>query len=62
METQKRAAKEFKVVEEFVPGYKDVQIRYEQSRNAGVKRMAIPTFEDKSGKARAYGALDGNNH
>ena len=58
VETQKRAAKEFKVVEEFVPGYKDVRMRYEQSRSAGVKRMAILTFEDKSGKARAYGALD----
>ena len=57
VETQKRAAKEFKMVEEFVSGYKDVRIRYEQSRNAGVKRMAILTFEDKSGKARAYGAL-----
>ena len=57
VETQKRAAKEFKMVEEFVPGYKDVRIRYEQSRSAGVKRMAILTFEDKSGKARAYGAL-----
>ena len=62
VETQKRAAKEFKMVEEFVPGYKDVRIRYEQSRSAGVKRMAILTFEDKSGKARAYGALNGNDH
>ena len=57
VETQKRAAKEFKMVAEFVPGYKDVRMRYEQSRSAGVKRMAILTFEDKSGKARAYGAL-----
>ena len=57
IETQKRAAKEFKAVEEFAPGYKDVRMRYEQSRSAGVKRMAILTFEDKSGKARAYGAL-----
>ena len=58
VETQKRAAKEFKRVEEFVPGYKDVRIRYEQSRNAGVKRMAVLTFEDKSGETRAYGALN----
>ena len=58
IETQKRAAKEFKMVAEFVPGYKDVRMRYEQSRSAGVKRMAILTFEDKSGKARAYGALN----
>ena len=58
VETQKRAAKEFKMVAEFVPGYKDVRMRYEQSRSAGVKRMAILTFEDKSGEARAYGALN----
>ena len=57
VETQKRAAKEFKVVKEFVIGYKDTRARYEQARNAGVKRMAILTFEDKSGKAQAYGAL-----
>ena len=57
VETQKRAAKEFKMVEEFVPGYKDVITRYEQARSAGVKKMAILTFEDKSGKARAYGGL-----
>lgn len=57
VETQKKAAKEFKVVGEFIPGYKDAQSRYQQARSAGVKRMAILTFEDKSGKARAYGAL-----
>lgn len=57
VETQKRAAKEFKAVEQFVPGYKDAEIRYEQSRSAGVKRMAILTFEDKSGKAHRYGGL-----
>ena len=59
VETQKRAAKEFKKVEEFVRGYKDVVSRYEQARSAGVKKMAILTFEDKSGKARAYGDLSG---
>ena len=57
VETQKRAAKEFKAAQEFVSGYKDAGIRYAQSRDAGVKRMAILTFEDKSGKAWAYGAL-----
>jgi hypothetical protein len=57
VETQKKAAKEFKTAQDFVPGYKDAGIRYTQSRDAGVKRMAILTFEDKSGKARAYGAL-----
>ena len=56
-DTQKRAAKEFKMVEEFVIGYKDTQTRYEQARSAGVKRIAILTFEDKSGRRRAYGAI-----
>lgn len=56
-ETQKRAAKEFRTVETFRPGYKDVQTRYQQARTAGIKRMAILTFEDKSGKARTYGTL-----
>ena len=57
VETQKRAAKEFRAAGEFVPGYKDTGIRYEQARSAGVKRMAILTFEDKSGRAHRYGAL-----
>ncbi len=56
-DTQKRAAKEFKIVEEFIVGYKDTQNRYEHSRSAGVKRIAILTFEDKTGKRRIYGAL-----
>ena len=56
-ETQKRAAKEFKKVQEYVSGYKDVISRYEQARSAGVKRMAILTFEDRSNKARAYSGL-----
>ena len=56
-ETQKRAAKEFKVAREFVPGYKDAATRYEQAKSAGMKRMAILTFEDRSGGARRYGGL-----
>ena len=55
--TQKKAAKEFKKAEEYVPGYKDASIRYEESRRAGVKKMAILPFEDKSGQANKYGAL-----
>ena len=36
----------------------DVRYDCEQTRGAaGVTRIAILTFEDKSGKARAYGAL-----
>ena len=57
VDTQKKAAKEFKKAEEFIPGYKDANVLYERSRRAGVKKMAILPFEDKSGKARSYGAL-----
>ena len=57
VETQKQAAKAFKRVQELIPGYKDAATRYDQARSAGVKKMAILTFEDKSGKARAYGGL-----
>ena len=44
VETQKQAAKEFKTVEAFVPGYKDTLSRYEQTRSAGTKQIAILTF------------------
>ena len=58
VDTQKRAAKEFKMVERFVQGYKDAQSRYEKSRSAGIKRVAIIPFEDKSGNRRQlYGTL-----
>ena len=63
VDTQKRAAKEFKMVERFVQGYKDAQSRYEKSRSAGIKRVAIIPFEDKSGNRRqlygtpSYGAI-----
>ena len=56
-ETQKRAAKEFKKADTFVPGYKDARTRYQQTRSAGIKRIAILTFEDKSRKRYAYGAV-----
>ena len=56
VDTQKRAAKEFKMVEVFVKGYKDAQSRYEKSRSAGIKRVAIIPFEDKSGnRMQLYG-------
>ena len=57
VDTQKAAAKAFKKAEEYVPGYKDAGIRYKESRAAGVKKMAILPFEDKTGKAHLYGAL-----
>lgn len=56
-ETQKRAAKEFKKADTFVPGYKDARTRYQQTRSAGIKRIAILTFENKSRKRYAYGAV-----
>ena len=57
MDIQKQAAKEFKAVERFSLGYKDAASLYEKCRQAGVKRMAIIPFEDKSGKGGKYGAL-----
>jgi len=57
IERQKQAAKEFKLAGKFVPGYKDAASRYEEARRAGIKRMAIMPFEDKSGKLGKYGAL-----
>ena len=57
IEIQKQAAKEFKKALSFVPGYKDAEVRYEESRRAGIKRMAIIPFADKSGKRGKYGAL-----
>ena len=56
-DTQKQAAKAFKKVEEFVPGYKDAGDRYESARRAGIKKMAILPFDDLSGRSRFYGAL-----
>ena len=56
VDTQKSAAKAFRKAKEFVPGYKDADDRYIQARDAGVKRMAIFTFEDKTGKTDKYGS------
>ncbi len=57
IDIQKQAAKEFKAAERFCPGYKDAASLYEIARKAGIKRMAIIPFEDKSGKGDKYGAL-----
>lgn len=54
---QKQAAKEFKTATSFVPGYKDSDALYEKARKAGIKRVAVIPFEDKSGKASKYGAI-----
>ena len=55
---QKAAAKQFKKASSFVPGYKDSKSRYEATRQAGVKRIAVFPFEDLSGKNKRYGAIE----
>jgi TolB-like protein len=57
LDSQKSAAKEFKKADEFVPGFKDASVRYETCRRAGIKRMAIIPFENRSGKSQ-YGAIE----
>ena len=57
LDRQKQAAKEFKAADRFVSGYKDATTRYEICRKAGIKRMAIIPFENKSGKSQ-YGAVE----
>jgi len=59
LDTQKKAAKEFKTSCSYIPEYKDAMILYEKSRKAGLKRIAIIPFEDKSGKQGKYGDLSG---
>lgn len=57
IDSQKQAAKEFKETERFCPGYKDAAELYEVARQAGIKRIAIIPFEDKTGKEGKYGSL-----
>lgn len=59
LDTQKKAAKEFKTSYTYVPDYKDAMMLYEKSKKAGLKRIAIIPFEDKSGKEGKYGNLSG---
>ena len=54
---KKQAAKEFKAVQQFCLDYKDSASRYQTCRQAGIKRVAIIPFEDKSGKRGRYGAV-----
>lgn len=56
-DAMKQAAKEFKTAERFVSGYKDSAEMYEKCRKAGIKRIAIIPFIDKSGKKGKYGAM-----
>jgi len=56
-DSHKQAAKEFKETCAFCPGYKDAEELYEEERQAGIKRIAIIPFEDKTGKEGKYGSL-----
>lgn len=55
VDTQKKAAKAFKTAQHYVSGYKDSADLYEKARKAGVKRIAIIPFENKSGKSQFGG-------
>ena len=55
---QKEAAKEFKRALSFIPDYKDAELRYANSRKAGVKRIAVFPFDDLSGKRKRYGSVE----
>ncbi len=57
VDIQKQAAKEFKVAMSFIPNYKDSPMQYEKARQAGIKRIAVIPFEDKSGTNRKYGDM-----
>ncbi|MCF7822667.1 MAG: CsgG/HfaB family protein [Candidatus Marinimicrobia bacterium] len=53
---QKAAAKQFKKALSFVPDYRDADARYDSSRKAGIKRIAVFPFEDMSAKTERFGA------
>lgn len=57
LDVQKQAAKEFKAAQQYVFQYKDAASQYEICRKAGIKRMAIIPFDNKSGKSK-YGAVE----
>jgi len=59
LDIQKRAAKEFKASIAYISEYKDAAVLYEKARKAGLKRIAIIPFEDRSGKQGKYGDLSG---
>lgn len=57
IETQRKAAIEFKAALNLVPEYKDASLRYEQCRKQAIKRIAISPFEDKSNSRNRFGAI-----
>lgn len=57
VDIQKQAAKAFTAAQVWIPGYKDSPTLYAKARRAGIKRLAMFPFEDKSGKGGKYGAV-----
>jgi TolB-like protein len=57
LDSQKQAAKSFSAAQTFVVDYKDSASRYEKARLAGIKRVAIIPFVNKSGQGNQYGAI-----
>jgi len=56
IENSKSAAKAFKKSQSYIPQYKDAATLYEKFRLAGIKRIAIFPFVNKSGHDK-YGAI-----
>jgi hypothetical protein len=46
--TRRMAAREFKLVQFFMPGYKDAALRYEQTRRASLTRLLLVSGGDRS--------------
>lgn len=57
LDTQKKAAQDFKAALKLLPDYKDAQLKYDQCRKLAIKRIAIVPFEDKSASRNRYGAI-----
>jgi len=54
----KDAAKAYTVAMKYVSGYKDAQERYDKCRTAAIKRVAVMSFDNTSGKTE-YGDVGG---
>lgn len=56
--SQKKAAGFFTAALDLMPNYKDSADRYETARQNAITRIAITSFENKSGVGNRYGAID----
>ena len=56
-DSQRAAAREFQIVVEYVPAYRDAAERLATARVLAIKRVAVMVFEDKSGTRNKYGSL-----